>query len=115
MPVDETSLRALVERVGAFYVTDRTMLTAQRTIEQALATNAVDERAAHAYFSAVKRYFTGFEHQARQHVRDVDRRLENANQVVFNLTAERAVAARRVDATRAVLDALDVAQTGAPA
>jgi hypothetical protein len=112
MPVDEESIRALVERVAAFYVTDKTMLTAQRAIEAALVTNSVDERAARAYLNAVKRYFGGFENQARAQLRDVDKRLEHANQVVFNLTAERGVAVKRIEATRAVLDAVLVAETG---
>jgi intergrase/recombinase len=112
MPVDEESIRALVERVAAFYVTDKTMLTAQRAIEAALVTNSVDERAARAYLNAVKRYFGGFENQARAQLRDVDKRLEHANQVVFNLTAERGVVVKRIEATRAVLDAVLVAETG---
>jgi hypothetical protein len=112
MPVDEESIRALVERVAAFYVTDKTMLTAQRAIEGALVTNSVDERAARAYLNAVKRYFGGFENQARAQLRDVDKRLEHGNQVVFNLTAERGVAVKRIEATRAVLDAVRVAETG---
>jgi len=39
-------------------------------------------------------------------LRTVDKRLEHINQVHFNLTAERSVAVRRIDETRAVLDRL---------
>lgn len=43
----------------------------------------------------------------RAHLRDVDRRLERTNQIVFNLTAERGVAVKRIEATQSVLDALE--------
>ena len=48
-----------------------------------------------------------FEREARGHLRDVDRRLEQANQVHFNLAAERGVAVKRIEATQAVLAELD--------
>jgi hypothetical protein len=53
-----------------------------------------------------QRYFSGFEREARAHLRDVDRRLEELNQVIFNLTAERAVAVKRIEATQGVLSRL---------
>jgi len=37
---------------------------------------------------------------------DVDRRLEHTNQVVFNLTAERGVAVKRIEGTQSVLSTL---------
>lgn len=79
------------------------MLAAQRAIEAALVSGAPSQSATREYVAAVKRYFDGFEREARGHLRDVDRRLENANQVVFNLTAERAVAVKRIEATQGVL------------
>ncbi len=108
MAGDEESLRRLVERVGAFHVTDTAMRSAQRAIEAATAAGAPDPAAARAYLAAVRRYFAGFEREARAHLRDVDKRLEHANQVVFNLTAERGVAVKRIDATGGVLAALDL-------
>lgn len=107
MPSDEEALRRLVERVGAFYVTDRAMLSAQRSIEAAFVAGAPDKRAARAYLDAVRRYFAGFEREARQQLRSVDKRLEHANQVVFNLTAERGVAVKRIEATQEVLRVTD--------
>ena len=59
-----------------------------------------------AYVSAVERYFGPFEREARAHLRDVDRQLQHAYQVQFNLTAEREVAQRRIEATQGVLRAL---------
>lgn len=83
------------------------MRAAQRAIEAVTAAGAPDPPAARAYLAAVRRYFTGFEREARAHLRDVDKRLEHANQVVFNLTAERGVAVKRIDATGGVLAHLD--------
>jgi hypothetical protein len=81
------------------------MLAAQRAIEQAIVSH-VDTGAVERYVGAVRHYFEGFEREARGHLRDVDKRLEHANQVVFNLTAERGVAVKRIEATRGVLETL---------
>ena len=109
MPADP-GLRDLVARVGAFHITDGAM---KRAIETALEKDEVDAGAGHAYRSAVRRYFESFDREARAHLRDVDRRLEHTNQVVFNLTAERGVAVKRIEATQAVLNALAGAE-GSP-
>ena len=106
MPEDE-ALRALVSRVQAFHVTDRAMLRAQRCIETALAAGDADWRDWRAYLHAVRKYFSAFEREAQTHLRSLDRRLERANQIHFNLTAERGVAVRRIEATRAVLQELE--------
>lgn len=112
MPDDRFKL--LVERVGKFHITDRGMRAAQDAAAKALQNGAVDESARVAYLDAVRRYFGSFEREARGHLRDVDRRLANANQVVFNLAAERAVATKRIDATREVLAQLDAIEERLP-
>lgn len=94
---------ALVARVGAFHITDRAMSSAQSDASEAVRSGNVDERVRARYLDAVKRYFSGFEREARTHLRDVDRRLDHANQVAFNLTAERGVAVKRIEATQGVL------------
>jgi hypothetical protein len=99
----EDNLRALVDRVGEFYVTDKALKNAQKKIEAAFQAGAVDGRLRQEYLAAVRRYFAGFEKEARAHLRDVDKRLEHVNQVHFNLTAERGVAVRRIEATQGVL------------
>jgi hypothetical protein len=104
---------ALVARVGAFHITDRTMRKAQDAAQAALAKGNVDAGQREAYLAAVRRYFTGFEREAREHLRDVDRRLEHLNQVQFNLTAERGVAVKRIEATQGVLSEIEA--VGAPA
>lgn len=101
-------LRSLVARVGEFYITEKAMKQAQRKMEAALKAGEPDEREREEYLAAVRRYFTGFEREARSHLRDVDKRLEHVNQVHFNLTAERGVAVRRIEATQGVLQELDV-------
>jgi len=82
------------------------MKRTQRSMEEALASGSVDDRTRAAYLDAARRYFEGFNTEARAHLRDVDRRLEHVNQVHFNLTAERGVAVKRIEATQAVLSAL---------
>jgi hypothetical protein len=105
--MEDDKLRALVARVGEFYITDRTLKSAQQRMQAALQQDAVDERIRNEYLAAVRRYFAGFEKEARAHLRDVDKRLEHVNQVHFNLTAERGVAVRRIEATQAVLSELE--------
>jgi hypothetical protein len=105
MPVDP-ALRDLVARIGAFHVTDRRLKGAQRAIEAAIEKGAVDDSVRDAYGSEVRRYFEDFDREARAHLRDVDRRLEQVNQVAFNLGAERGVAVKRIEGTQAVLHAL---------
>jgi hypothetical protein len=100
-------LRALVARVGEFYITDRAMKKAQQNMEALLKGGEPDSAACEGYLAAVRRYFSGFEREARTHLRDVDKRLEHVNQVHFNLTAERGVAVRRIEATQAVLQELE--------
>ncbi len=106
MPASDDPFLELVSRIGDFYLTDRAMKSAQSKITAALAQGSVDARARAEYLSVAKRYFTGFESEARAHLRSVDKRLEHVNQVHFNLTAERGVAVRRIEATQGVLSNL---------
>jgi len=88
------------------------MRGAQDAIEARLRNGSPDQHEQQQYLEAVRKYFSGFEKEARVHLRDVDRRLEHLNQVVFNLTAERGVAVKRIEATKGVLD--EVEAMGAP-
>ncbi len=101
--LDSDAFAALVARVREFYVTDKALKSAQKKAEAALAAGSLDDAGRKAYLAAVQRYFTGFEREARGHLRSLDRRLEQVNQVHFNLTAERGVAVRRIEATAGVL------------
>jgi hypothetical protein len=102
MPVDGR-FAAFAAHVGEFHVTDRAMKHAQEEVAAAIAAGHVDERLRDRYLDAVRRYFDGFAREARAHLRDVDKRLEHVNQVAFNLTAERGVAVKRIEATEGVL------------
>jgi flavin-dependent dehydrogenase len=100
-------LTDLVARIGAFHITHRATKAAQRAIEAAIRDGEVDESTLSDYLRAVRRYFAGFDREARAHLRDVDRRLERVNQIHFNLAAERAVAVKRIEGTQGVLETLD--------
>jgi len=105
-------LRALVATVGEFYVRDRALERAQKAIERALRAGEPDRGEVRAYLAEVKRYFSGFHREAVGQLAYVDRELERLYQRQFNLTAERGVAARRVEATQGVLSSL--AELGPP-
>jgi len=104
----------LVTRVGAFHITDRAMKRAQTDAERALESQGLDDAARRTYLSAVRRYFEGFSKEARLHLRDVDRRLEEVNQVHFNLAAERGVAVKRIEATEGILHDLAAFEENEP-
>jgi hypothetical protein len=107
MPIEGARLRALVEEIGRFYITDRALKRAQSRMVALLVEGDPPATEIDAYLSAVRRYFTGFEREARVHLVDVEKRLAKASQVQFNLTAERGVAARRVAATQGVLSQIE--------
>jgi len=104
--VADERLAALVETVGAFHLTDRAMRGAQDRMQRAMAAGEVDGPAARAYLDAVRRYFEPYEREAQGQLRHVDRELERLFLQQFNLTAERGVVGKRVEAVRGVLNAL---------
>lgn len=104
MAVSRSALAALVAEVARFYIRERRMRRAHAKMSAALAAGAgPSDIDVDAYVKAVGAYFGGFEREAREHLRDVDRRLGRVGQLQFNLTAERGVTARRVDVTQGVL------------
>lgn len=111
---DKGDFAGLATRVGAFHITDRAMKRAQTEIERQLEAGTDDDTARRAYLDAVRRYFEGFSKEARRSLRDVDRRLEEINQVHFNLTAERGVAVKRIEATEAILHDLAAIEENTP-
>jgi hypothetical protein len=101
---DAEAIRALVAEIARFYVSDKALRRAQRRMAEVLSSpEPPSEKAVRSYLTAVRRYFDGFEREARRHLADVDRRLAWASQLQFNLAAERDVTARRVEATQGVL------------
>jgi imidazolonepropionase-like amidohydrolase len=103
MSCADEQLRALIAQVGAFHLTDRSMKRAQADVEAAAAAGRLDDAARRAYLRAVRRYFEAFSREAHAQMRDVDRRLQQVAQVQFNLTAERGVVTKRIEATSDVL------------
>jgi hypothetical protein len=103
---DQTPLAALVETVGAFHLTDRRMLRAQRTIERELAAGTPAPATVSAYLAAVRSYFTAFAGDARAQLASVDRELEGLYQRQYNLAAERGVAVKRIEVVQGVLERL---------
>lgn len=79
------------------------MKSAQRAIEEILASRHPTTEEVDRYRTAVERYFSASAKEAEQRLRDVDRRIAHINQVQFNLQAERGVALRRVEVTQGVL------------
>lgn len=105
MNPDRERLRALVAEIAGFYATDRRLRKAQQRMADALATDAdLSPKTVGLYLKEVSRYFAGFHREARAHLADVESRLAKVSQVQFNLTAERGVAARRVELTQGVLE-----------
>src|ERR1700680_580434 len=89
-------LERLVAQVDGFYVRDRRLRRAQAEMTALLASGAeIPPAGAAAYLSAVRRYFEGFEREARAHVREVEKRLARASQTQVHLTAGCGGAARR--------------------
>ena len=106
MPVDRERLAALVDaRRRASTSRDRAMQRAQTRDRGARSRDGRRRRRARATPTsrAVRRYFAGFAREARAHLRDVDRRLEHANQVAVqpHRRARRRRQAHRGDARRA--------------
>jgi hypothetical protein len=102
--VSDEPLRALVRDIGRFPVRDRALIRAQADMARALDDGVpLDRKLVARYLSAVKRYFGGFEREARVRLADVDRRLAKVGQMQYNLTAERGVAVKRVELTQGVL------------
>jgi len=79
----------------------------QEKMERILAGGPPSDAEARAYLAAARLYFSGFEREARGHLERVDRELEKLYQVQYNLTAERGVAQRRVEATQGVLSSIE--------
>lgn len=103
---DLQRLRALVAVVDGFYIRDRALVREQKKMKEILAARNPAEAEVRTYADAARKYFGGFEREARAHLEHVDRELGKLYQVQFNLTAERGVAQRRVEATQGVLSSI---------
>ncbi len=103
-----TALDELVQHVGEFPIRDRQVVKIQREMRAAVTAaltsgQTIETDLVKRYQATLRRYFVEFQKEAVAHVREIDRRLEKLAQLQFNATAERGVAARRVDVTKSVL------------
>jgi len=96
------NLSELLALVDGFRITDKRLLRARAVLER-----NHNEAAERVFRKEAQRYFELLAREAQEHVAEVDRRLDDAYQRQFNLTAERAVAQRRLEGARDVLRALD--------
>jgi sulfite reductase alpha subunit-like flavoprotein len=103
---DSVALRTLVDAVGAFAIRDRKLEALHARMVHALARGEPPAADADRYLAEVRRYFTRFFAEAQGHLKAVDRELETLYQRQYNLTAERGVAAKRIEITQGVLSAL---------
>lgn len=109
--VDREAVRVLWNEVEGFHLRDRALNRAQREMGRILeAREELNGESVSRYLDAVRRYFSGFHREAMEHVKRLDRRLEELAQLQFNAAAERGVANRRVEITWNVLSRVDSLQ-----
>jgi hypothetical protein len=103
----QSSVVALTALIDAFHITDRSLLRARERLRVAASPESDAEFRRHAL-----RYFRMLEREARAHLTDLDRKLDELYQRQYNLQAERGVAQRRLQGARSVLSALGDGEGG---
>jgi hypothetical protein len=103
----QSSVVALTSLIDAFHITDRSLLRARERLRVAASPESDAEFRRHAL-----RYFRMLEREARHHLADLDRKLDELYQRQYNLQAERGVAQRRLEGARSVLSALGGGEAG---
>ena len=98
---------ALTALVDAFHITDRSLLRARERLRVEASPDSEATFKRHA-----SRYFRALERETRNHLADIDRKLDELYQRQYNLHAERGVAERRLAGARSVLTALGEAPSG---
>lgn len=86
--MNQSELLALVDQ---YHITDRRLLRARAEL-----TRSPTDRAVREFRKEALRYFSGLAREAKAHLAEVDRRLDDVYQRQYNLHAERAVAERRL-------------------
>lgn len=104
------NLQEVLKLVDGFHITDRRLLRARKALQ-----GSSSESAAREFCRQAMRYFRSLEREADDHIRSVDRRLDDIYQRQYNLQAERAVAQRRRDNARDVVAALSAGEKTPPA
>ena len=93
--------------VDEFHITDRALLRARDRVRK-----SSDDASMVEFRRQARRYFETVEREAAAHIAHVDRTLDELYQRQYNAQAERSVAARRLERTRAVLSALAALASG---
>ena len=108
---DDSTLGSVVALLSQFRLTDAKLAAKIARIRMALDTGTMpDVRETEHLLDASKRYFKAFSSEASSALRDVDRRLVNAHQVVANYTSERSVLAKRIADIARTLEAIEQSQ-----
>jgi phosphate uptake regulator len=108
--VGAAATESVVTLVDEFHVTDRALLRARDRVRK-----SADSAAMIEFRRQARRYFETVEREAAAHIAHLDHTLDELYQRQYNAQAERSVANRRLERTRAVLSALAVSapeQTG---
>jgi Lon protease-like protein len=103
----QSRVGALTSLIDAFHITDRSLLRARERLRIEATPESDAEFRRHAL-----RYFRMLEREAKTHLADLDRKLDELYQRQYNLQAERGVAQRRLEGARSVLSALGDADSG---
>ena len=105
---DDSTLQSVVTLLSQFRLTDAKLAAQLARIRTALDAGMMpDLRDTEHLLDASKRYFKAFSSEANSALRDVDRRLINAHQVVANYTSERSVLAKRIADIARTLEAIE--------
>lgn len=97
--MNQTELLALVDQ---YHITDKRLLRARAELAR-----SSNERTEREFRKQALRYFSSLAHEARAHLAQVDRRLDDVYQRQYNLHAERAVAERRLQGALELTRALE--------
>jgi hypothetical protein len=101
-----SGLAGLLALIDEFHITDRALVRARE-----LARSGDTPAAVEALRRAAAKYFGDMATEAEQHLREIDRKLDDLYQRQYNLQAERGVAERRLSGARRVLRSLDDADS----
>lgn len=114
MPI-AVDLAVLVRQVGAYRISDRALRAGLEALQGRLERNEMpSERELAVFLREARRYFEGLEREARAHLKDLDRRLDDLFQQQYNLQAERGVAQRRLAGAGHTLELLGQAERTNP-
>jgi len=110
MPI-AVDLATLVRHVGAYRISDRSLRASLERVQSYTERGeAPPEPELAAFMRAARRYFETLEREARAHLKDIDRRLDDLFQQQYNLQAERGVAQRRLAGAGETLALLERAE-----